>query len=185
MCQNLCEELVCLLERLHLKHLQSFSNKIKIPNDWGIFNCVFTNNMMNSLKKTIMTFPGRTAVQLNLKEETRFREALFQQKEPILPGTLFLTPTEEIISRPKGKPLFPEFTDVDKEIQPDSLPFPINVLLHDIEDYVNPKVKTTTSPPSESGIDNLGRIDNPDNPDKGTQGLEDSTSGAGKETTSP
>src|SRR6476660_2225977 len=98
MCKNLHEELVCLLERLHLKRLQSFSNKIKIPKDWGIFNSVFTNNMKNSLKKTIITFPGRTAVQLNLEKETRFREALFQQKEPILPGTLFLTPTDEILS---------------------------------------------------------------------------------------
>src|ERR687890_2102436 len=71
MCNNLREELVCLLERLHLLRLQSFSNKIEKPQNWGNFCQVFTSNLINAMKKTIMKIPGKNEVAANLRAETK------------------------------------------------------------------------------------------------------------------
>jgi hypothetical protein len=71
MCNNLWEELVCLLEKLRLLRLQSFSTAIEVPDKWGCFHSVFKTRELTELRKTIMTFPGKTQVQINLKEETK------------------------------------------------------------------------------------------------------------------
>ena len=69
---------------------------------------------------------------------------------PILPGSLFLAPNQMIITRPLGKPLFPELEGVEETIPPESLPFDISLLEQDIMNYLNPP-----PPPATQGGDNV------------------------------
>src|SRR5688572_23174309 len=85
-----------------------------------------------------MTNPGKEVLELQLKEEREFREGFFSKSTPILPGSLFLAPNNEIITRPVNKPLFPEFEGVVEEIQPESIPFDIDLLLKDIKYFFDP-----------------------------------------------
>ena len=59
MCIDLREELVCLLEKLCLLRLQSFSNHIEIPENWGVFHPIFSKNLMTSLRRVVMACPGK------------------------------------------------------------------------------------------------------------------------------
>src|SRR5688572_19479533 len=88
-----------------------------------------------------MKIPGKDQVAAKLRTETKFQETLVAWKEPILPGTLFLAPNLDIISRTGGLPLFPEFLDVDKTIRAEFLPFNIELLHQDIHYYYIPPIR--------------------------------------------
>ena len=116
-----------------------------------------------------MKIPGKDQVAANLRTETKYQETLLAWKEPILPGTLFLVPNLDIISRTGGLPLFPEFLDVDETIKAESLPFAIEKLHQDIGYYYNPPVRPKgyeIKPEIESGnpskLDDTARNDDAD-----------------------
>src|SRR5690349_9148828 len=116
--------------------LQSFSSHIVTPENWGVYNNVFSKNLTSSIRKVVMKVPSMDIVKEKLKEETQFRGNLFRQNEPILPSNLFIHPSELIITRLRGKPLFPEkIPDEEEEIQPKCLPFDITLLKKDIESH--------------------------------------------------
>lgn len=100
---------------------------------------------MTLLRKDVMNSPGKDIIELELKDEKKFRESFFSQSTPILPGELFLAPNIEIVTRLPGKPLFPEFTDMEEEIEPESLPFDVALLHGDNVRFFNP---APPSPPS-------------------------------------
>ena len=149
MCKDLRSELVSLLERLRLLRLQSFSKHIIVPEGWGHFHPVFFQKMTKNIKTVVNNILGKEVVEKNLKEEKDFKHLLFGENLSIFPGSLFLAPNDEIITRPLGKPLFPEFRDVEENIPPESIPFDIKVLRQDIYNYFNPP------PPSVSEDDKI------------------------------
>ena len=51
---------------------------------------------------------------------------------------MFLFPSEEIITWPSGKTLFPEFFDIEEKVGEHSLPFDMKLLQQDIADFYNP-----------------------------------------------
>src|SRR5687768_10967209 len=137
-CIDLRVELVCLLERLRYMRLQSFSKHIEKPKDWGVFHSVISKKKLTPIRRIVMTTPKSSFLELRLKEEKEFREVFFSKSTPILPGSLFLAPNNKIITRPVNKPLFPEFEGVVEEIQPESIPFDIDLLLKDIKYFFAP-----------------------------------------------
>ena len=138
MCKDLRVELVCLLERLCHMRLQSFSKQIEVPQGWEKFDSVLGNKLTGYIKKVLNNVPEKKDVEKNLKEEKDFKHLFFKEEVAILPGALFVVPTDDIITRPNGKPLFLEFPGVEEEIPPESLPFDIELLRQDIHKFWNP-----------------------------------------------
>src|SRR4051812_17296564 len=112
-----------------------------------MFQEVISKLLLLSVKKTLYDFPGCKTVVQNLREEKKFKEALFKRNEPILPSSLFLVPLQIIVTRPPNKPLFSEISDMDEEILPDSLPFDMNLLKQDIHNFYNPPPPSTVTKP--------------------------------------
>ena len=97
---------------------------------------------MTPLRKVVMTNPSKDVLEVQLKEEKKFRETFFSKSTPILPGSLFLAPNNEIITRPVKKPLFPEFANAVEAILPAQLPFDITLLHQDIYNFFHPAFPT-------------------------------------------
>src|SRR5687768_14113078 len=137
MCIDWQREFVLLVERLGLLHLQSFNKKIEIPNKWGSHTPLISGSFLITMKSHIMTLPTWKEIEDDLKPEIDIKWSMINWKEPIIPGTLFMLPTNVITTRANLLPLFPEFPKISEQILATQLPFSMSLWRHDLARYLN------------------------------------------------
>ena len=131
MCKTFRSELLCVLERLHILCLGNFNNEFEIPESWGSLQFNIPSATRALLSQHIKSLVSWKEISKSLKDETDFQGTLMNETEPSLPSTLFLAPSDLVISRKDVDPLFPEL-DIAEEILAEYLPFEMSAVKNDI-----------------------------------------------------
>lgn len=139
------EELVIVLERLRYQRLRNTATPVKIqkPDNWGKIPTRYGNLKTDDMDKLFLKPQADKYDEAMLKKETDLRMKTIDAAEPVMPGTLFLTPNAEILAQDILIHLFPLLKDNTEAlvtlVSPPSLPFDTTEYLSKFNNEPSPK----------------------------------------------
>ena len=118
--------MIICLERLRLLRVENRAgdDKIEAPQDWGIIPSYY-DDLVNNMSNVFSTNPLTKKEAPGLQEEFNERCNSLNAVGPVVPGSMFLVPTENLLNNDNLNLWFPALdNNFDfAELCPSSLPF--------------------------------------------------------------